>query len=854
MENMGILQSTNTHQVTDYLLMKRKLTQFLKNKDFIASIVLFAVTLLALQPYLNPNLINTLDEALGYTYPMSYVHDQAISGKGSFTWFTGEYSGNSLPFQQFVSVYSPLNTTLFTYFDFVYAHHLAIVIPVLLGAWFAFLLARKLDISIEGALVVAFSYLLAFTFDWINIGPTVACSFALYPLLLFTLLGIHKSRQRWLYVLLGTTGIALGFLGGFVQYIFYFFIVSLLFALFLDLKEKSPTDMGPLWSWPIRSFPTTFWLGVMVIAGALLGIRQIAASLFLVDSSIRSLPYPVERAGLFDAAKLYTLIFPHYIKFPITGGALGLYIGGTSLLLVLLASFLRRNRFVVILITIVFILLGFAFHIPPFSYINDHVPPLDNFRYLIRYAMAASLPLALLAGIGLDLAVSAAKDDLQRVRSFTKHYLTISIIGVVLMFIGVALLNAVIDHPKWQESLVSLYFTGRDMPQPFSHYQPMLENRIADLTRSFTLSNVWLIVPLLFLIGAPLLLWLFLQDRIGRVQFRLLVPLLVACNLIFVFSYNHKSFLPVDTVLREPAVATAIKEREADQHSYRLMDYLINDRFSEQPELRGDTIEEITLVERELMRLSGNILSNIDRADGFGIFRTVRHNQLIDTIVAPKPGFVFDEVAFTNNPVPLDQWVNTHALKAVTLEEKRSAEYLQIPLMSMMNVKYIQSLVPLQHSSLEPIAVSTPLPFPVYLYENIDVLPRVYLAENVIFKMSDMEELLVELLTITDFRKTTLIECVTCPAPDHAEDALVKITAYRPGYVSVTTNSRGGEWLILSESFSPGWQAFIDGHEVAIQQANYLYQAVYLPAGVHEVEFKHEDIGALKLKEVLDVL
>ena len=43
--------------------------------------------------------------------------------------------------------------------------------------------------------------------------------------------------------------------------------------------------------------------------------------------------------------------------------------------------------------------------------------------------------------------------------------------------------------------------------------------------------------------------------------------------------------------------------------------------------------------------------------------------------------------------------------------------------------------------------------------------------------------------------------------------------------------------------YYPGWQAFIDGEKTQIFQANYLFQAIQVPAGSHEVVFKFRPLS-----------
>lgn len=46
--------------------------------------------------------------------------------------------------------------------------------------------------------------------------------------------------------------------------------------------------------------------------------------------------------------------------------------------------------------------------------------------------------------------------------------------------------------------------------------------------------------------------------------------------------------------------------------------------------------------------------------------------------------------------------------------------------------------------------------------------------------------------------------------------------------------------IFLSQSFVPGWRAFVDEKEVEISRANYVFQSIAVPKGDHEVEFIYE--------------
>jgi uncharacterized membrane protein YfhO len=60
-----------------------------------------------------------------------------------------------------------------------------------------------------------------------------------------------------------------------------------------------------------------------------------------------------------------------------------------------------------------------------------------------------------------------------------------------------------------------------------------------------------------------------------------------------------------------------------------------------------------------------------------------------------------------------------------------------------------------------------------------------------------------------------------------------------PEHVRIRTNAAGPAYLVLSDSWYPGWVATVDGQEAPIARANVLFRAVEVPAGGHLVEFRY---------------
>jgi len=74
--------------------------------------------------------------------------------------------------------------------------------------------------------------------------------------------------------------------------------------------------------------------------------------------------------------------------------------------------------------------------------------------------------------------------------------------------------------------------------------------------------------------------------------------------------------------------------------------------------------------------------------------------------------------------------------------------------------------------------------------------------------------------------------------------ATVDITHYGIQDLTMQTKTAGNNLLFLSETYYPvGWKAFLDGKEIPIYRANYLFRALVVPAGQHQIEMRFEPKG-----------
>ncbi len=76
------------------------------------------------------------------------------------------------------------------------------------------------------------------------------------------------------------------------------------------------------------------------------------------------------------------------------------------------------------------------------------------------------------------------------------------------------------------------------------------------------------------------------------------------------------------------------------------------------------------------------------------------------------------------------------------------------------------------------------------------------------------------------------------PAAKEVVTRTAEVVVYETDYVQVQTGASQPAYLVLSDTYYPGWEAAVDGKPAPIHRANSLFRAVRVPEGRHTVEFR----------------
>lgn len=130
---------------------------------------------------------------------------------------------------------------------------------------------------------------------------------------------------------------------------------------------------------------------------------------------------------------------------------------------------------------------------------------------------------------------------------------------------------------------------------------------------------------------------------------------------------------------------------------------------------------------------------------------------------------------------------------------------------------------------------------PANIFEDRTALPRAFLVGTAAGIPEAKERLAFLARGEYDPTETVVLEEPTPPRTLQGpwRRGTVRLGAPFAGRYVLQVDSPDGGWLVLNETFYPGWNAEVDGKPVKIFQANHLVQTVALAPGHHEVRFEY---------------
>ncbi len=328
------------------------------------------------------------------------------------------------------------------------------------------------------------------------------------------------------------------------------------------------------------------------------------------------------------------------------------------------------------------------------------------------------------------------------------------------------------------------------------------------LINSFTMlavSLLWVdarssdfLIPLVLIFIFTLLIIFVYFNKVKINYFKILLPLMVTLDLLF----NNFSLVPfVDKKIyeNEPAVLPTLKK---ETNPFRIYS--------------GNLINKVDL---KYLPPSFNLLSG-----------TVSQFEFIVPYIGMQYG-IENVSGIPGLGMGLKNTGLWYELLYYSSPEKR------LRLLKRSNVKYA-----IAWDAKTSFSGNYPIMTPEHLKNFEDALPRAFLVP----KMEQGKEL--ELLNTYYSEEFDPLQTVLLSEPVEFQETSnfkgeVESIKYSPNHVTIHTNQQGNGFLVLLDSYFPGWTVTVDGEERKILQANHFYRAVQLGPGRHTLEFDFYPVG-----------
>lgn len=132
----------------------------------------------------------------------------------------------------------------------------------------------------------------------------------------------------------------------------------------------------------------------------------------------------------------------------------------------------------------------------------------------------------------------------------------------------------------------------------------------------------------------------------------------------------------------------------------------------------------------------------------------------------------------------------------------------------------------------------------VKIYKLAGALERAFLVEHWSFAGGEQEAFGK---IRTDLRVTAVVEAdIAPPEADRPQPwsqdrpAAVVVDRYEPERIELSLTARTRSLLVVTDTFYPGWKAFVDGRAVPIYMTNILFRGIEIEPGVHRVIMVYE--------------
>jgi len=742
-------------------------------------LLFFSITLLYFHPMLSCKNLFVERDLSAFFIPPKYLWVKLI-GQGEFPlWNPYNYSGIPLlaALQPGV-LYPPHIFYLFLPFNVVW-NWLIILHFVLSGItmyiFLRYLKASALASFIGGIILVLSGYMMS-----IHSLLTHLFSVPWFPLITMYFLKYLNDKKNK-YLLLCTFYLTMQFLAGAPEIVMMTLFVIFIFAIFpsIFINEKTTHSFG------IKAVLLT------VLIFLLLSSIQLLPFIELKSFSIRSagLSYQEATTWSFDWKDFIQFILPDAFGYFQTtekywsnqSWLKTVYLGIIPLVLSMFYFMSKDKRKWVFLL---FIIVSFMIALGRNTLLYNllyHIPPFNSMRYPVKYLFLFFMVISITSALGFDkLMEGVEKKD----RS-TKVFISI------IFYIGF-LFAALWGYVNFFESEIHLFLERNG-------YTPNAYNDI-----KFNLHNIKRFLLFSFIFCTILFFYLGLK-RHKRIALYAMPFVLIAD----LFLANYSFYYPVSWdwyMSRNDFIEILSKNKQTDRYfttkkTSKEFEHFPYDRATLSPAY-ASIFSLYTIWGAEVMRVSHH---------------DILLNMLLNSasVHDGKKVFDFSGIRYVITSYKMDD-KDLRLIRELPVNEKKAYlyEYTRFPGRFLL-------------FNNEVYAKDTNAAFEKLTDKNIDLRSTLILIDSEKGQNTPS-------IALSPNQKNTSFEDIKGGLLGKATPVL-----YKANKVVIECDATTDAFLYVSDTFYPGWRAYVDGKSTKIYQANLAFRAVKIPKGIHRVEFRY---------------
>ena len=697
------------------------------------------------------------------------------------------------PFQANVQscIFYPLSS-IYYFLPFQTGYKYFIVLHYFLGSLFMFLLMREWRYGTYAAIVSAMVF--AYGGYLVSILDNVSFLASAIWLPLIVLL-YHRGLKNgsFVYGLLAGLGISLQIFAGDAS----FYVLTTLLCLFLytllwpALQTAYSREKGRVRPWAL--------LFTTIASGLLVAAVQIVPMFELVSHSTRfgGMQFETATRWSFHPAEFLQLLSPYVFGTTVPQmrwfGQPWLdtfYLGIFPLLfiIVFVCCCKQRIRYFFFMLLLFSLVMSIGHHTPLFRVLYELVPGINMLQYPVKFLFPATFCLSIMAGAG------GAHFFTMLEREETGMGV-LSALGVFFLLLVSLLLGGGLFKDQIYGYFLTLY------PQS-EYFQGIQEESFLLVFKGLSLT---IILYALFFIVTGLL-----RKRLISVPLAMTLSCFIILGDLAFIGKPQDPIIAAPLIARRASTLQFFRQEEPAPRIFSLF-YVTNQRSF----LHLYNVPFAALYQslQEQQRPNLNMYVHIPAVDEY----TDLLNSAYYAVFSPvqqsfEPGVQSSEARAYRNKI-----------------------------LNLLNVKYLISPFSLPDLNLKILYDG-----PIKIYENTTCLPRAFFVEKVVV-VANEDEVLRRLkdpgfdpqnMAYVSKQEMARLNGEAIPEPDGAEKSdTVQIINYQPNQINLKAKTSSARFLIIADTYYPGWKAYVNGVEKPIVKVNYTLRGIFLDKGEQKVNF-----------------